>query len=66
MFEVKGGHGRTLWTRRRIEDTQPSGAEPVNANAPTSLARGAEGQRVTQEKKSIKTTTVCKVYICLK
>ena len=47
MFEVEGGHGRTLRTRRRIEDTRPSGVDPVNA---PNVARGS--QRVTQEKKS--------------
>ena len=30
MFEVEGGHGRTLWTRRRIEDTRPSIVDPVS------------------------------------
>ena len=39
LFEVEGGHGRTLWTRRRIiEDTRPSGVDPVNT---PNVARGA-------------------------
>ena len=45
MFEAKGGHGRTLRTRRRIEDTRLSGVDPINA---PNVARGS--QRVTQEK----------------
>ena len=48
LFEVEGGHGQTrLRTRRRIEDTRPSGVDPVNA---PNVARGS--QRVAQEKKS--------------
>ena len=37
LFEAKGGHGRTLWTRRRIEDTPPSDVDPVKA---PNVARG--------------------------
>ena len=50
LFEVEGGHRRTLRTlrtRRRIEDTRPSDVDPVNA---PNVARGS--QRVTQVKKS--------------
>ena len=45
LFEVEGDRGRTLWTRRRIEDTRQNGADPVNA---PNVARGS--QRVTQKK----------------
>ena len=47
LFVVEGGHGWTLRTRRRIEDTRPSGVDPVNA---PNVARGS--QRVAQGKKS--------------
>ena len=30
LFEVEGGHVRTQWTRRRIEDTRPSIVDPVS------------------------------------
>ena len=47
LFEVEGGHGRTLRTRRRIEDTRPSGADPVSV---FDAARGSH--RVTQKNRS--------------
>ena len=46
MFEVERGHGRTLWTRRRIEDTPPSIVDPV-----INVLDDAHGShRVTQKK----------------
>ena len=47
MFEVEGGHGWTLWTRRRIEDTRPSIVDPVSV---LDAAHGSH--RVTQKKRS--------------
>jgi len=32
--EVEGGHGRTLWTRRRIDDTRPRIVDPVSVLDP--------------------------------
>ena len=59
LFEVEGGHGRTLRTRRRIEDTRPSGADPVSV---FDAARGSH--RVTQKNRS--STAVNKVFlVCL-
>ena len=47
LFEVEGGHGRTLWTRRRIEDTRPSIVDPVVV---LDAAHGSH--RVTQKNRS--------------
>ena len=45
--EVEGGHGRTIWTRRRIEDTCLSIVDPVSV---LDAAHGSHG--VTQKKRS--------------
>ena len=44
----EAGHGRTLWTRRRIEDTRPSIVDPVSV-----LDAVHGSHRVTQKKERL-------------
>ena len=60
MFEVEGGHGQTLRTRRRIEDTRPSGVDPVNA---PHVARGSQRGSLRKKKTSWRTEHLCGITI---
>ena len=44
----------TQWTRRRVEDTRPSGGDVVNV---PNAARGSE--KITQEKNSSSVVRIC-------
>ena len=54
LFEVEGGHGLTLWTHRRIEDTRPSIVDPVSVlDAAHGSHRVTQNLWVTQKKKIV-------------